>query len=685
MPNGEQFKREWIVYSKNLNAVHCFCCFIFDKNREDKGFTALNGYNDWQHLSEKVKHHEKTQKHLTNYTCWKIVSNEISNQKTVDKELLKQMQAEKERLREVFKRLVAFVIFFARQNIAFTGETSDINDPKDKNGNFQQLVKTVATFDHVLKEHLEQNKTVHYLSPKIQNELIAIIGSKVKLEIVERIKKSKYYSIIVDTTPDVTHSEQMTLVFRYVFFNEETELYEIAESFVGFLKIFDKTGQGISDAILNELNALSLNPDDLRGQAYDNGSNMKGKNIGVQKKIQEKYPRARYNPCASHSLNLLVNDAADATGASINFFSFLNHIYVFFSGSTNRWDILHKHLNKPTNLTPKPLSTTRWSSRIDAVKPLHRNVDKFVDALKEIANSNDFDAKVRHEARSILDKIDYVFLCCVNVWHDILFQINIASQALQSISSNVQTAIKALENLLTYLQCYKESEWMKAVENARETADMIGVEAEFIDDDKRKTSARQYRTSIDSFKTNFLDHIIEVATESANERFDALKDFDQVFSFLYDFSNYDSNKESGKLQESCERLANVLTSNENADIDPNDLFCEFPFVATLVKSQKITNSIDILNVIKQNNVENMVPNMVIAYRIMLSMPVSVASGERSFSKLKIIKNYLRNAMNQDRLNSLAIISIESDIAKCIDYDDIIDEFATQKARKRDLV
>lgn len=71
MPNREQFKREWIVYSKKLNAVHCFCCFIFDKNRENKGFTALNGYNEWQHLSEKVKHHEKTQKHIE--LCYQCV------------------------------------------------------------------------------------------------------------------------------------------------------------------------------------------------------------------------------------------------------------------------------------------------------------------------------------------------------------------------------------------------------------------------------------------------------------------------------------------------------------------------------------------------------------------------------------------------------------------------------------
>ena len=60
--------------------------------------------------------------------------------------------------------------------------------------------------------------------------------------------------------------------------------------------------------------------------------------------------------------------------------------------------------------------------------------------------------KTHHEAWCIVDKIDYIFLCCVNVWYDILFQVNIASQALQSVTLDVQTAIVALENLLTYLQ-----------------------------------------------------------------------------------------------------------------------------------------------------------------------------------------------------------------------------------------
>lgn len=69
------------------------------------------------------------------------------------------------------------------------------------------------------------------------------------------------------------------------------------------------------------------------------------------------------------------------------------------------------------------------------------------------------------------------------------------------------------------------------------------------------------------------------------------------------------------------------------------------------------NAIDILNAIQTRNMENLVPNVVIDFRIMLTTPVPVASGERSFSKLKLIKTYLRNAMKQDRLNELTIISI----------------------------
>ena len=63
----------------------------------------------------------------------------------------------------------------------------------------------------------------------------------------------------------------------------------------------------------------------------------------------------------------------------------------------------------------------------------------------------------------------------------------------------------------------------------------------------------------------------------------------------------------------------------------------------------------------------------------------MASAERSFSKLKLIKTYLRSTMSQKPLSGLAVISINHQLANQISYDDIIDDFASKKARKARLL
>ena len=73
-----------------------------------------------------------------------------------------------------------------------------------------------------------------------------------------------------------------------------------------------------------------------------------------------------------------------------------------------------------------------------------------------------------------------------------------------------------------------------------------------------------------------------------------------------------------------------------------------------------------------------------ACHIFLTIPVSVASAERSFSKLKLVKNYLRNTMGEKRLSALAIISIENEVARTIDIGNIVSTFAHAKARKKEF-
>jgi hypothetical protein len=76
------------------------------------------------------------------------------------------------------------------------------------------------------------------------------------------------------------------------------------------------------------------------------------------------------------------------------------------------------------------------------------------------------------------------------------------------------------------------------------------------------------------------------------------------------------------------------------------------------------------------------PNVCIAYRILLTIPVTVAFAEKTFSKLKLIKSYLRpSTISQERLSGLAILSIEKNMLEKIDYKSLINNFASKRARK----
>ncbi|KAF0742359.1 zinc finger MYM-type protein 1-like, partial [Aphis craccivora] len=74
----------------------------------------------------------------------------------------------------------------------------------------------------------------------------------------------------------------------------------------------------------------------------------------------------------------------------------------------------------------------------------------------------------------------------------------------------------------------------------------------------------------------------------------------------------------------------------------------------------------VLQYILDTDTKEIFSNVWIALRILLTIPVTVASGERSFSKLKLIKTYVRSTMGDERLSSLAILSIENDIAENLD-------------------
>lgn len=552
-----------------------------------------------------------------------------------------------------------------------------------------KLVECISNFDNVLEEHIAriqktQHRMPHYLGHKIQNEIIYIMGEKIKTTIVNDLKLSKYYSVILDCTPDISHEEQISVVVRFVFLNPSTKYAEVKEHFLGFFPITDTTGQGLSTFLLEFLTSLNIDLKDMRGQGYDNGANMKGKNIGLQKKILELNPRAFYVPCAGHSLNLVVNDAAKCSLEITNFFSIVQEIYIFFSASTSRWQTL---MSMVPTLTLKPLSTTRWESRVEALKTLRFNLGKIYDALYSIYSDDKRDTDSKNLASSLISKLkSFKLICSLVIWYDILSKINIISKALQKSDVALSEAVKMISQIKDDLvKTRTESAFKEMISNAKTVAEEVDAEIEFPLATRPRPRKRFFNYEVvdepisdpeSNFKINFYYYLLDTAISKLDERFELLNENNMSFSFLQNINNW-KNFNSEKKRMLCLNLQQKLSNGSESDIDGEDLFNELEILPTFVDDY--TTPLNILNYLLSNSLVSAFPNLSTALRIYLTLPVTVGHSERSFSKLKLVKNYLRSAISQTRLTNLSIISIEHETR--IEVSDIVRDFANAKARK----
>ena len=172
---------------------------------------------------------------------------------------------------------------------------------------------------------------------------------------------------------------------------------------------------------------------------------------------------------------------------------------------------------------------------------------------------------------------------------------------------------------------------------------------------------------------------MESAIAGVTKRFELMESFHGLYGFIYGREGMEKAIANNALKSSCADLVNTL-----GDMDAEDLEREV-LAALNAVPKKEKNSMQILDYIYKNNLVESYPNLSIALRLMITIPVTVASGERSFSRLKLIKTTLRSKMLQKRLSALSQISIEHEITSSLDREELISAFAAAKNWKAEAL
>ncbi|XP_015931462.1 uncharacterized protein LOC107457795 [Arachis duranensis] len=484
------------------------------------------------------------------------------------------------------------------------------------------MLKFLGSYNERVKKNVLENapKNAKYTSNDVQKEILHILAIKVRNSIREEIGDAKY-CIIVDEARDESKKEQMTIVLRFVTLDDF-----VKERFFDLVHVTDTCATTLKKELISVLSHYNLQVKNIRGQGYDGASNMRGEWNGLQALFLKDSPQAYYVHCFAHRLQLALVAASREVFQIHEFFTQLNSIVTIVSASSKRHDQLQE---------------------AQAIENANLVAQNELETGKEIMGIT-----------------------------------NVLCQALQQQSQDILNAMHIVSTSKLLLQQLRDDGWCNFLANVKDFCEKHEIEvpnmsAQYVFGIGRSrqpsvTVEHHYRidvllatidSQIQELNSRFNEKTIELLTLSC-----ALDPKDNFKSFNIE--------EISKLAEKFYPL----------DFPSNEL--------NILKSQLQHYQHDIPNHLKgigtlfelcnklyetgKSRTYHIVDKLI---RLVLTLPVSTATTEITFSAMKIIKTILRSKMADEFLADNLVIYIEKELAAIFDTNSIIDDFENRKKRR----
>ena len=696
---------DWLEYSPHSEAAFCLPCFVMGTpetslEKGSKGAFVVSGFRDFKKVRGKdcrLLQHHNSKDHLAATQACAALLNTRADIRVAFENQSQQVAVDN---RKRLSASIDVVRFLARQGLAFRGH--DEGAQSSNQGNFLELLKLLATHNDDLRTLLQSapdnNK---YSSPDSQKEITRSFAALTLQKIREDVGGAKF-SLLLDESADVSQKEQLSVIIRFV-----DNLGLPVERFLGLFHLRDTCADTLWKAVQTFLESHGLSVSNIRGQGYDGASNMRGEYNGLKALVLAVNKFAYFIHCFNHQLQLALVSAAKESFVLWQFFSNMSCIINVAGASCKRRDhireqyalqiaeelqkgVLETGRGQHQELGVKRAGDTRWSSHYAAVLNLLRLFDPVIDVLEDV--KDDGSAEQQAEATGLLKTMQsYEFCLCLHLCKSMLGITNTLSQSLQRQEQDIVNAMNLVTTTKKRLRDLRADGWQQLHEEVAAFCQQHGIAIPIMDEayspsgrPRRNQPAvsndHHYRISIFNTVLDYqLQELDNRFAETTTELLKCMSCFDPCNSFQH-----------FHVDQLC-RLADFYSADfttleKDCLVEQSRLFIDIVRSHFVLSNPKVVYSLVTLSRgLVQFNMHVTFPLVFRLLTLVLTLPVSTAAVERSFSGMKFVKNRLRNRISDQWISDLLVCFVESDVSDLVDNEKIVEYYSKISTRRGRLV
>ena len=443
----------------------------------------------------------------------------------------------------------------------------------------------------------------------------------------------------------------------------------------------------IYSIIQDTMQRFNLSTTKIRGQCYDGAASMSGSKSGVATRLLQEESRAIYTHCYGHSLNLACADAIKKCSVMKNALDTTFEITKLIKKSPKR-DIAFNRI-KSAMASDSPgiavLCPTRWTVRADALESILKNYNAlqalWVESI-DSAKVTDMKARIQGVA-SQMNMFSFFF--GVNLGSLILCHSDNLSRTLQKVDISAAEGQEVVSMSVRTLQSLRsEAEFRLFWTKVSQTAEEIGVDKPCLPRQKKTTTHvanKEVPATPEEFYKQIYFEALDLIIAAISKRFD--QPGFRVYRRLQDILLKAANGED--YNDELEFITNFYGD----DLDRATLKAQLVIFSTTMMERKCDRKYalsDIITYFKECTPANqtLLSEVCTLMRLLLVMPATNATSERSFSTLRRIKSYLRSTMSQERVNHLMILHVYREITDQLDVIKVANSFISGHEHRQNI-